>query len=169
MPSDQIDQIMQQWREHPSVRTDPAPLAVTGRILQIARQLERSRLDVLAPWGLTLGDFDLLATLSRSAYDRSVNPSQLLAETMITTGAMTTRLNRLEALACISRAADPTDRRGVLVALTKRGRRVAQEAFAAVMEAEAAVVDSLSPSEQRRLASTLRNLVQAGNAAPAPS
>jgi DNA-binding MarR family transcriptional regulator len=161
MPEDQIDSILEQWRSHPTVRTDPAPLATTGRVLQIAQHLERARLKVLAAWGLTLADFDVLATLSRSALQRSVNPRDLLADTMITSGAMTTRLDRLEALDCIRRDPDPADRRGVLVSLTETGKVMVEQAFAAVMNSEAALLASLSVAERRRLDAALRTLVLA--------
>ncbi len=161
MSSDHVDRILQQWRDHPTVRVDPSPLAVTGRVLQIAQHLERTRLKVLSAWGLTLADFDVLATLSRSANERSVNPRDLLAETMITSGAMTTRLDRLEALDCIHRAPDPSDRRGVLISLTETGKVIAAEAFAAVMGSEEALLAPLSIAERRRLDSSLRALVLA--------
>ena len=166
MPADQIDQILDQWRHHATVRTDPAPLGVTGRVLQIAQHLERSRLKVLSSWGLTLADFDVLATLSRSAFQRSVNPRDLLAETMITSGAMTTRLDRLEALDCIRRDPDPSDRRGVLISLTETGKVMVEQAFAAVMASEGALLASLSVAERRRLDSALRTLVLACRGAP---
>ncbi|MEO7369272.1 MAG: MarR family transcriptional regulator [Ilumatobacteraceae bacterium] len=161
MPSDQIDQIVQQWREHVTALVDPGPLAVTGRILQIARHLERARLKVLTAWGLTLADFDVLATLSRTAHDRSLNARELLGETMVTSGAMTTRLDRLEALACIRRDPDPADRRGVLISLTETGKVMVEQAFAAVMASEASLLTALGTTERKRLESVLRSLVVA--------
>jgi DNA-binding MarR family transcriptional regulator len=161
MSSDQIDHILEQWRNHATVRADPTPLAVTGRVLQVAQHLERTRLKVLSAWGLTLADFDVLATLSRSAEQRGVNPRDLLGETMITSGAMTTRLDRLESLDCIQRRPDPSDRRGVLISLTETGQVIAAEAFAAVMRSEEALLASLTIAERRRLDSSLRSLVLA--------
>ena len=158
MPSDQIDLIVSQWRAHAGIQVNPAPLEVTGRILQIAQHIERARAKALAPWGLTLADFDVLATLTRSAPARGVNPRELLNETMITSGAMTTRLDRLEALGCIRRDPDTSDRRGVLVVLTDTGRAIAEQAFIAVMESEEALVAALGTVERRRLQITLRSL-----------
>ncbi len=158
MASDQVDLIIEQWRNHQSSRVDPSPLAVTGRVLQIAQHIERTRLRVLNTWGLTLADFDVLATLNRSAPDRSVNPRHLLVETMITSGAMTTRLDRLETLGCIRRAPDPADRRGVLVSLTDKGRTIAAQAFAAVMAAEASLLSGIGATDRRHLDASLRKL-----------
>ena len=158
MSTDQIDLIVSQWRAHGGIQVNPAPLEVTGRILQIAQHIERARLKALAPWGLTLADFDVLATLTRSAPERGVNPRDLLHETMITSGAMTTRLDRLEALDCIRRDPDASDRRGVLVVLTDTGRAIAERAFMAVMETEEALLVSLGNVERRRLQTALRAL-----------
>ena len=114
---------------------------------------------VLSRWGLTLGDFDVLATLRRSASDRGINPRALLADTMITSGAMTTRLDRLEAAKCITRAPDPDDRRGILISLTETGRIVAEQALEAVLREERDLLAALTLADRKRLATSLRGLV----------
>jgi DNA-binding MarR family transcriptional regulator len=161
MAPDQVDQILEQWRSHATITTDPSPLAVTGRVLQIAQHLERARLKVLRAWGLTLADFDVLATLTRIDFQRAINPRDLLGETLITSGAMTTRLDRLEALDCIRRDPDPADRRGVLVSLTRTGKVIVEQAFAAVMASEKALLAPLGVAERRRLDASLRRLALA--------
>jgi DNA-binding MarR family transcriptional regulator len=158
MSADQVDHIIEQWNAHQTAHVDPAPLAVTGRILQIARHLERARLQLLAPWRLTLADFDVLATLARSRREEGVNPRSLLSETMVTSGAITTRLDRLEALGYIRRMPDPADRRGVLVQLTATGSEAASAAFAAVMAAEDVFVGRLPNAQRHSLQAALRTL-----------
>jgi DNA-binding MarR family transcriptional regulator len=85
---------------------------------------------------------------------------------MVTSGALTTRLDRLEALGCIRRTPDPADRRGVLVSLTDQGKTIAGKAFAAVMAAEATFLEALGASDRRHLDTSLRKLALQCRPAP---
>lgn len=153
--TDAIDGMMAAWRrELPGL--DPTPLGVVGRVIVLARHLERSVNAALARHGLTLGQFDILATLRRRAPAGGLTPTQLLASVALSSGGMTARLTKLEDLKLIARKADPADRRGVVVELTAKGRKVIAAA-AATRFAEAA--DSLPPltaNELTQLAGLLR-------------
>jgi DNA-binding MarR family transcriptional regulator len=158
--ADTIDRMLAAWRrELPGL--DPAPLAVVGRVIVLAQHLERSVEAALAAHGLTLGQFDILATLRRHGPTGGLTPTQLLRSVALSSGGMTARLTKLEARKLIVRRADPEDRRGVVVELTAKGRKVI-EAAAATRFAEAA--DSLPPltaSEFAQLASLLRTWLAA--------
>ena len=119
---DLIDRMNERWK---AVRPDlePEPLEVVGRVIVLAQHLERSVNEALAVHGLTLGQFDILATLRRQS-DGRLTPTQLLRSVMLSSGGMTNRLDRLEEAGWIRREADPEDRRGVVVALTAAGRRL---------------------------------------------
>ena len=119
---DLIDRMNERWR---AVRPDldPEPLEVVGRVIVLAQHLERSVNEALAVHGLTLGQFDILATLRRQP-DGRLTPTQLLRSVVLSSGGMTNRLDRLEEAGWIRREADPGDRRGVVVALTPAGRKL---------------------------------------------
>lgn len=119
---DVIDELLAAWGDaRPDL--DAAPLALVGRILVLARRLERRVDAALAKHTLTLGQFDILATLRRTD-SPGLTPTQLLKSVMLTSGGMTNRLDKLEGAGLIARKADPSDRRGVIVTLTAKGRRV---------------------------------------------
>jgi DNA-binding MarR family transcriptional regulator len=122
MIMDLIDRMNEQWK---AVRPDldPGPLEVVGRVIVLAQHLERSVNEALAAHNLTLGQFDILATLRRQP-DGRLTPTQLLRSVMLSSGGMTNRLDRLEEAGWIRREADPGDRRGVVVALTPAGRKL---------------------------------------------
>src|ERR671915_793928 len=118
---DAVDLILAQWqRERPDL--DRSPMAVIGRISRIASLVQRELERVFAEYGLAEGDFDVLATLRRSGAPYRLPAGELSRSTMVTTGGMTKRLDRLEARGLVRREADPRDRRGKKIALTDEGR-----------------------------------------------
>src|SRR5262245_16393803 len=125
---DLIDRMNEQWR---AVRTDldPGPLEVVGRVLVLAQYLDRSVNEALAVHNLSLGQFDILATLRRA--EAGLTPTQLMQSVMLSSGGMTSRLDRLEQAGWLKREADPADRRGVKVVRTHSGRGVIDAATAA--------------------------------------
>ncbi len=152
---DVIDEMLRAWRTaRPEL--DPSPLAVVGRVIVLAKHLERSVDAALAVHKLTLGQFDILATLRRIGNDNGMTPTQLLQNVMLTSGGMTSRLDRLTALGFISRKADPDDRRGVVVELTAKGRRVIDAATATRFEEASASKPELTAGEQKILVGLLR-------------
>lgn len=158
--TDALDEIEATVRaKYPGV--DVSGLPVTGRILRLARFLETGRERALAPFGLTLGDFDMLATLRRRADDRPVNIRDVQRSLMMSSGGTTKRLDRLESAGYIDRLPDPTDRRGTLIALSATGRELINAAMPAVAAQESALVAEAVPSVPMRdhLEAGLRRLL----------
>lgn len=155
---DHIDQIVKTWRlREPDL--DVAHLHVVGRLLLAAGRVTRARERALQPFRLTAGDFDVMATLHRAAPPEGLNSKHLSTSALITSGAMTTRLDRLERAGMIERRPDPSDRRAVLVLLTNKGRRTAADAVRAVFRAHEECLQPLSDGERKRLAAGLRLLL----------
>jgi DNA-binding MarR family transcriptional regulator len=148
-----------QWRrERPDL--DPAPMAVLGRLAEAALLVQRDRLEPLfARFGINGGEFDVLASLRRSGGGYALTPTALCAATMLSSGGMTDRLDRLEKAGLIERRRHPTDRRGTLVALTRRGFALVEKAVAAHLENERAVLAGLAKAEQKQLAALLAKLI----------
>jgi DNA-binding MarR family transcriptional regulator len=155
-PTDAVDRITAQWRrERPDL--DCTPMEVIGRITRVSALIQRELERVFALHGLTGGDFDVLATLRRS--EGPLTPSELSHSTMVTTGGMTKRLDRLEALDLIRRQPDPKDRRGRLIALTDEGRALMDRAVEAHLENEARLLADLPAAKREQLVATLRELL----------
>lgn len=153
-PVDVIDRMISGWK---GVRPDldPSPLELVGRVIVLAQHLEKSVNVALADHGLTLGQFDILATLRRSS-PHGLTPTHLLRSVMLSSGGMTSRLDRLEELSLIVRRADPNDRRGVLVELTAKGRRLIDTATETRFQEAAASMPELTGTDRRLLAGLLR-------------
>ena len=153
---DEVDRLIAAWkRERPDL--DLSPLAVLSRITRIARHLDIARRDAfgdLENWG-----FDVLAALRRAGEPHQLSPGQLMQETMVTSGTMTNRLDRLEELQLITRQQDPDDGRGSLVTLTKAGMRAVDSALEDLLENERELLGTLSASDRQTLAGLLSKLV----------
>ena len=157
---DAVDAIEAQWRlERPDL--DSSPMSVIGRISRLAALLEHELDGVFARYGLAGCDFDVLATLRRSGAPYRLTPTELSRSTMVTTGGMTKRLDRLEASGLIRREVDPRDRRGKLIALTDEGRELIDRAVEGHLENEERLLSSLSRSERKQLAELLRGMLLA--------
>jgi DNA-binding MarR family transcriptional regulator len=164
---DHIDRMLQDWaRAAPDL--DASPLEVAGRILRCAAVLERRIDDALRPLGLSFGDFDVINTLRRRLDPHGTNPKVLAASALVTSGAMTSRLDRLERAGLVTRHPDPADRRAVLVRLTRTGRRRATQALDAVLDADRHFLAPLHPDDAPTLAATLRRLLLHADPAAAP-
>ena len=148
-PPDAVDAMLAAWRAClPDL--DPGALALVGRVILLAGRLEKRVEAALSAHKLTLGQFDILATLRRDPAN-TLSPGRLLESVMLSSGGMTSRLDKLAEQGLITRTTDPTDRRGVVVALTPAGRTLidaatatrfaeAREALPAMTAAERAVV-----------------------------
>lgn len=135
-------------------------MAVLGRLSEAASLIGRDRLNPLfARFGLQSGEFDVLATLRRSGAPYALTPTALYEATMVTSGAMTNRLDRLEKSGLIARGPHPEDRRGVVVKLTEKGRALIDEAVAAHVENEREILSVLTETEQETLAALLQKLI----------
>ncbi len=152
---DEVDRLIAAWkRERPDA--DLSPLAILSRITRISRHLDLARRDAFAEietWG-----FDVLAALRRAGAPHTLSPSQLMKETMVSSGTMTNRLDRLEELKLITRLPDPSDGRGSLVTLTSLGMKKVDEALDDLIVKERTFLTDLNAKEQRELADLLSRL-----------
>ncbi len=155
---DHVDRIFEQWAvERPDL--DRTAMAALARILRAARVVEREMSQVFGRFGLQRGEFDVLAALRRSGPPYRLKPGDLSAALLLSTGAMTNRLDRLEAAGLVRRRPDPDDRRAVLVELTRRARTVVDDVLAQHVANEERILAGLGPREQRALTELLRKLL----------
>jgi DNA-binding MarR family transcriptional regulator len=158
MKKDQVDLILNQWlRERPDI--DCSPMAIIGRISRTSHYLSQKLQENLLKAGLQSIDFDVLATLRRSGEPYTMTPTALYRFMMLTSGAMTNRLDRLEKAGYIERRPHPTDRRGTLITLTKQGLEAINSALISHVSKEEELLSVLSSEERDRFASTLRKLL----------
>ncbi|MFN2471576.1 MAG: MarR family winged helix-turn-helix transcriptional regulator [Gaiellaceae bacterium] len=155
---DHIDEILAQWRrERPELNV--SPLGIVGRLLYTAHLVDAALGERLAAHDLQAGWFDLLAALRRAGEPFELNPTQLMRATMVSSGGMTKRLDRLAATGLVERRPDPTDRRGVLVGLTPKGKAVIDSAIETHLANEEFLLRSLEPTDRRALDNLLRRLL----------
>lgn len=153
---DYVDQLIAQWRrQRPTV--DVSPMGVIGRVSRLSRLLERQLEDVFAEHGLQGGRFDVLAALARAGESHRLTPTQLYNSLLVSSGAMTNRIDRLVGEGLVTRRADHKDRRSMPVQLTKAGRDRLDEALAAHIENEEELISSLQPEDRELLARILRS------------
>lgn len=156
---DDVDRLIAAWhRERPDL--DVSPMHVLSRVTRLALHLDRARKQAFAAHGLEPSDFDVLSALRRSGEPSQLSPGQLVQETLVTSGTMTNRVDRLVTKGLVERLPDPADRRGVLVRLTRSGRDAVDGALDALMAHEKHVLAALPPDEATGLASALRTLSQ---------
>lgn len=156
-PGDEVDRLVEAWqRERPEL--DVRPMEVLSRVTRLARHLDRARREAFADSALEPWEFDVLSALRRSGAPYQLSPGRLLRETLVTSGTMTNRVDRLAARALVERLPDPADRRGVLVQLTDTGRSVVDAALDALLDRERVLLEGLPPRDSARLAALLRVL-----------
>lgn len=154
---DAVDRILEQWaHERPDL--DASPMGIIGRILRLSRAHSKAIQATLGRHGLRPDEFDVLATLRRSGTPYRLTPTRLGDTSMVTSGTMTHRLDKLEGRGLISREPDPNDRRGIMIALTKKGRELVDRAVVDHLETEHALLAPLSARDRQQLMSLLRRL-----------
>ena len=155
---DEVDELTEAWtRERADL--DLAPVAVFSRVSRLARHLDLARRDAFTRHGIESWEFDVMAALRRAGAPYELSPGRLLRETLVTSGTMTNRVDRLTARGYVERSPDPEDRRGVIVRLTAEGKTAVDGAFEALLEAERLLLADLPNRDQTRLASLLRTLL----------
>jgi DNA-binding MarR family transcriptional regulator len=156
---DRAAKAIEQWkRERPDL--DVSPMGVLGRLNEASSLIARDRLAPLfARFGLQAGEFDVLATLRRSGSPHALTPTALYEATMVTSGAMTNRLDRLEKAGLIQRAPHPNDRRGIVVQLTGKGLALIDEALTAHVANEHEILAGLTVAEREALSHLLEKLI----------
>jgi DNA-binding MarR family transcriptional regulator len=156
---DEVDRLVEAWRrERPDL--DVTPMEVLSRVSRLARHLDRARRQAFAGHGLEPWEFDVLAALRRAGAPYQLSPGKLLRETLVTSGTMTNRVDRLAGRGLVERLPDPADRRGVLVQLTTAGRETVDAALADLLAHEHELLGTLSERDQARIARALRDLVR---------
>ncbi|MDQ2797888.1 MAG: MarR family transcriptional regulator [Actinomycetota bacterium] len=156
---DEVDRIVAAWeRERPDL--DVAPLQVLSRVSRLARHLDLARSAAFAERGLELWEFDVLSALRRSGEPYQLSPGQLVTQTLVTSGTMTNRVDRLAARGFVERSPDPSDRRGVIVSLTTSGREVVDAALADLLGRERSLLSRLPDDDQSALAMLLRVMLE---------
>lgn len=155
---DEVDDLVAAWRDQrPDL--DVAPLQVLSRVSRLARHLDIARRGAFAAHGLESWEFDVLSALRRAGPPFQLTPGTLLRATLVTSGTMTNRIDRLAAAGLVSREPDPRDRRGVLVTLSDRGREATDAALTDLLERENALLSRLGPEQRQALAELLRTLL----------
>jgi DNA-binding MarR family transcriptional regulator len=156
--TDEVDRLVAAWaRERPDL--DVRPLEVLSRVTRLARHLDRARRTAFAAHGLEVWEFDVLAALRRAGRPYVLSPGALLAQTMVTSGTMTNRVDRLESRGLVQRMPDPADRRGVRVRLTPRGKDRVDAALSDLLDRERSLLSGLPSDRQQDLSGLLRALV----------
>jgi DNA-binding MarR family transcriptional regulator len=155
---DEVDELVEAWaRERADL--DLEPVAVFSRISRLARHLDLARRRAFTEHGIESWEFDVLAALRRAGSPYELSPGRLLRETLVTSGTMTNRVDRLAARGFVERYPDPDDRRGVIVRLTGEGKSAVDGAFTALLEAEHDLLADLPAGERQELAGLLRRLL----------
>ncbi|HTU94383.1 MAG TPA: MarR family transcriptional regulator [Solirubrobacteraceae bacterium] len=162
---DHVDRIVREWaEEYPALGTDA--MALIGRLLRIARYLERDVELELGSFGLSISEFNALSALRRRGQPYALSPTELSRGLMLSSGGMTKLIERLEARGLVIRTPDATDGRGVVVALTQAGRELQEAAIEAHVVNENELLGPLDGDTREELTRILRTLLVAfeGNA-----
>ncbi|MVA76647.1 MarR family transcriptional regulator [Auraticoccus sp. F435] len=154
---DEVDALVADWaRERPDL--DLSAMQVLSRVSRLSHLLDRARKEAFTAHGIVAWEFDVLAALRRAGAPYTLSPGALIRETLVTSGTMTNRVDRLVERGLVTRSADPSDRRGVLVTLTDAGRDTVDGALTSLLAAERRLLAGLDPQRQQQLAGLLRSL-----------
>jgi DNA-binding MarR family transcriptional regulator len=157
---DAVDQILEQWAgERPDL--DCAPMGVIGRITQLQREVYLAQRATFARHGLDAPSFDVLAALRRAGKPYQLTPTALMRSALVTSGAITQRLDRLQEKGLITRERSEADGRAVVVTLSEAGRVALDAALPDHLETERRLLEGLTVEDQELLAGLLRRLLVA--------
>lgn len=155
---DEVDRITDAWaRERPDLET--SPLHVFSRVSRLARHLDLARRRTFAAHALELWEFDVLSALRRSGEPYELTPGRLMTETLVSSGTMTNRIDRMVKHGLVLRAAGPADRRVVLVRLTPLGKQRVDAALADLLTTEQVLLEELDETDRLALQGLLRRLL----------
>ncbi len=155
--TDPVDRLLEQWRrERPDL--DTRPMGVVGRVSRVARRIDLAQRATFARYDLDPPAFDVLATLRRSGEPFALTAGDLMRTAMVTSGAITQRLDRLEARGLVRRGPHPGDGRVVVVTLTPAGRELVDRVLPDHLATEERLLAALSPQQRTALADLLRTL-----------
>ncbi|WP_394841844.1 MarR family transcriptional regulator [Pendulispora brunnea] len=157
--ADHVDFILKQWKkERPDL--DASPMAIIGRLTRLALRVDTELRRTFEAHGLDRSSFDVLATLRRSGAPFRLTPAELMRASMVTSGAVTQRLDRLEERRLVKRTPNESDGRGVYVTLTEKGRALIDETLPHHIETENRLLVGLTKSQRTALADTLRTMLE---------
>lgn len=159
---DLMDRLVSEWREE-CPELDANAMKIVGRIMRLGRRFEKDATEALKPIGLLYTDFDILATLRRSGAPFELTPGQLSNAVLLTSGAMTAALDRLEHAELITRHASDTDRRVKSARLTDKGQRIAVSAAKARFNVADRAIETLSTKQRKALERVLLDLSNGGD------
>ena len=155
---DEVDELVAAWQaQRPDL--DVEPLQVLSRISRLARHLDIARRGAFASHDLETWEFDVLSALRRQGPPFQLTPGALVRATLVTSGTMTNRIDRLAAADLLRREPDPSDKRGVLVTLTPAGAERVDAALADLLRRERELLASLDQTERKQLAGLMRTLL----------
>ncbi len=154
---DEVDRIVGAWQaQRPDL--DFSPLGVLSRVDRLSRHLDRARREAFRRSDLEPWEWDVLSALRRAGEPFQLSPKQLLQQTLVSSGTMTNRIDRLVGRRLVRREADPGDGRSVLVTLIEEGRTRVDAAITRLVDAEAELLAVLPRGDRERLAALLRKL-----------
>ena len=154
---DEVDRIIADWSSaRPDL--DLAPLAIFSRLWRVTKHLDRARSHAFERSGLTSWEFDVLAVLRRGGEPFRQSPKVLVQQTMVSSGTMTNRIDRLVERGLVIRLTDPNDGRGVLVEMTPNGLTLVDAAMTRLSDAEERMLGGMPRAERERLQVLLRRL-----------
>ncbi len=165
--ADHVDHILAQWRqERPDL--DLSAMAEIARIQRVTRFLEHDIESLLIDYDVNLPGFGVLTALLRSGPPYRLTPTALYDSLLISSGAMTNRLDRLSAAGLVDRVPAENDRRSMLVALTPEGKRLTNTALTAHTEQEQELISCLTPAERKAITTLLRKVLETFEDRPTP-
>ncbi|MCI2959360.1 MarR family transcriptional regulator [Agromyces atrinae] len=154
---DEVDRIVDDWeRERPDL--DFSPLQVLSRVARLTKHLDRARRTAFARSELESWEFDVLSALRRAGSPYRLSPKALLQQTLVSSGTMTNRIDRLVERGLVTRQTDPNDGRGILVVMSQPGLTRVDAAITRLVDAEAELLSTLPLADRTRLAALLRKL-----------
>jgi DNA-binding MarR family transcriptional regulator len=158
--ADSIEMFLQQWRrERPDL--DPWPFGILGRTQRISARLQTRALTWLEPLGLTWESFSLLAALRRSGAPYELRPTEIYKESLLSSGAITNRIDKVEKEGWVKRYDSPDDRRGVIVRLTPSGKVIADKAIEIHFKQLSAQLSGIAKRDRQHLLELLKTVLVA--------
>lgn len=166
--ADAVAAVLEQWRsQRPDV--DVWPIGIVGRIMRLSRLWDKEIKNFLAGHDLEPGEFDVLSTLRRSGEPYELTAGAFLKASLVTTGAITLRVDRMDAKGLVTRVRDPEDRRSVKIRLTPYGLEVIERVLPLHIANEARLLEALNEEDRRYLAATLESVLESYGDTLAPA
>ena len=154
---DFVNSLEEEWKAQvPTLSTEP--ISVVARLVRMSYYVERRVAENLARYDLTRGEFEVLAVLTRNP-EAVITPKILQTKILITSGGLSNRIRKLEEKGLLERYPDTTDRRGVILKATEKGKALTLDAVNSHVEVERQIASSLSPEDQQELARLLKHMI----------